>query len=120
MSVLNRERAAAILTDLIALPSVNPMGGDWKGTEPVERKITKYIEALFAPYGVRRERQAISPMHENLLITVPGTTGAPPTLLESHMDTVPADEWPDTAFAPRAEGDTIYGRGACDDKGPLA
>jgi acetylornithine deacetylase len=35
------------------------------------------------------------------------------------MDTVPADDWPDTAFTPRLEGDILYGRGACDDKGPL-
>lgn len=35
-----------------------------------------------------------------------------------HTDVVPAD-W-DEAFTPRLEGDVLYGRGACDDKGPVA
>jgi acetylornithine deacetylase len=55
-----------------------------------------------------------------LLIIVPGGSDAPGTLFESHIDTVPADDWADTAFVPRIEGDTLYGRGACDDKGSLA
>jgi acetylornithine deacetylase/succinyl-diaminopimelate desuccinylase-like protein len=118
MSVINRERALEILTDLIALPSVNPMGRDGAFAEPVERKVADYIEALFRPYQADMERQAVSPFHENLLITVPGRTGSP-TLLESHMDTVPAEDWSARAFTPRVEGDTVYGRGACDDKGPL-
>lgn len=36
------------------------------------------------------------------------------TLLTSHMDTVPPH------IPLRVEGDVIYGRGSCDDKGPLA
>ncbi|KAM0553970.1 hypothetical protein ACHAPJ_007042 [Fusarium lateritium] len=36
------------------------------------------------------------------------------TLLTSHMDTVPPH------IPMRIEGDVIYGRGSCDDKGPLA
>jgi acetylornithine deacetylase len=55
-----------------------------------------------------------------LLITVPGRSDAPGTLFESHIDTVPADDWTDTAFVPRIEGNKFYGRGACDDKGSLA
>ncbi|MFC2031725.1 M20/M25/M40 family metallo-hydrolase [Chloroflexota bacterium] len=34
-----------------------------------------------------------------------------------HTDVVPAD-WAE-AFTPRLEGDVLYGRGACDDKGPV-
>jgi acetylornithine deacetylase len=38
-------------------------------------------------------------------------------ILCSHADVVPAD-WPE-AFTARLEGDVLYGRGACDDKGPM-
>lgn len=43
-----------------------------------------------------------------------GTDRKAHTLLTSHMDTVPPH------IPMTIEGDTIYGRGACDDKGPLA
>lgn len=119
MTAITRENAARILSDLIALPSVNPMGRPFTGTERIERRVADYIENLFAPYGVPMERDPYSVMHENLLVTVPGKTNDPALLFESHMDTVPADDWPDRAFTPRWEGDTLFGRGACDDKGPL-
>jgi acetylornithine deacetylase len=85
----------------------------------VERPVTEYLERLFQPYGVQVVRESCSPQHENLAIYVPGRTPEPWTLLESHMDTVPADDWADRAFVPRADNGRIFGRGACDDKGPL-
>ena len=114
------ERAAAMLTDLIALPTVNPMGRHYEGHLPVERPVVEYLERLFSGLGVEIVRQACSPTHESLLITIPGRSDGPGTLFESHIDTVPADDWPATAFVPRTEGTRIYGRGACDDKGSLA
>ncbi len=119
MSVINRERALEVLTTLIALPSVNPMGCSGEFTVPIERAVADYVETLFRPHAVGITRQAINARHESLLIAVPGRAGSP-TLLESHMDTVPADDWSDRAFTPRVCGDTVYGRGACDDKGSLA
>src|SRR5439155_24358872 len=86
---------------------------------PVESEVADYIASLFAPYGVETVRQSYSATHENLLIVVPGKTDGPATLFESHMDTVPAEDWSDRAFTPRVEGDRVFGRGACDDKGPL-
>ncbi|HZO88460.1 MAG TPA: M20 family metallopeptidase [Chthonomonadaceae bacterium] len=119
MSAISKENAARILSDLIALPSVNPMGRPYTGTERIESKVADYIERLFAPYGAPMERDPYSPLHESLMVTVPGQTDGPALFFESHMDTVPADDWPDHAFIPRWEGDTLFGRGACDDKGPL-
>jgi acetylornithine deacetylase len=95
------------------------MGKPYASSEPVERKAVEYIEALFRPYGISATRQACSDIHENLLITVAGRANDGATLLESHVDTVPADDWLETAFKPRVAGNLVYGRGACDDKGPL-
>lgn len=114
------ETAERLLADLVALNSVNPMGREYHGTDPVERSVVEYLECLFAPFDVEIERQACSRIHESLLVRVPGREQAPATLLESHMDTVPADEWLDRAFDPRRENGLLYGRGACDDKGSLA
>lgn len=108
------------LCDLIALPTVNPMGRCYSGGAPVERPVIEYLEQRFARYDVQLERQPCSPLHESLLVTIPGVAGEPGTLIESHIDTVPADDWPDHAFRPRREGNVVFGRGACDDKGSLA
>jgi acetylornithine deacetylase len=120
MSIISKENAADLLTDLIAIPSVNPMGRPYERAETVEGRVADYIQNRFAPYGVRMERDRYSATHENLLLILPGRSAGPYTLFESHMDTVPADDWSDRAFVPRREGDLIFGRGACDDKGCLA
>lgn len=111
--------AERMLADLIAMPSVNPMGRAYEGDAPVERGVTAYMERIFDLPGVRIERQPVSDAHENLLIRYPAEAEGPALLFESHMDVVPADDWTDRAFAPRTDGDRIYGRGACDDKGSL-
>ncbi len=116
----DRDAIAELLADLIALPTVNPMGRLYGNSAPVERPVIEYLEQRFARYDVQLERQPCSPIHESLLITVPGQTSEFGTLIEAHVDTVPADDWPDRAFQPRREGSRVFGRGACDDKGSLA
>ncbi len=47
----------------------------------------------------------------------------PTFMLNGHMDTVPAGDleaWPHPPFAGVLDGGRVYGRGACDMKGPLA
>lgn len=116
---MSHDRAQQILCDLIAINTVNPMGKAWPGPAPVERPVVEYLELLFSCYDVALERQTYSDRHENLLVSIPGQREGAATLFESHIDTVPADDWPETAFQPRVEGTKIFGRGACDDKGPL-
>lgn len=111
---------ANLVCDLVALQTVNPMGRPYDGSVPVERPVVEHLERLFAPFDVQLERQRCSSIHESLLVTVQGRTTGPGTLFESHVDTVPADDWRERAFCPRRDGDRIFGRGACDDKGPLA
>jgi acetylornithine deacetylase/succinyl-diaminopimelate desuccinylase-like protein len=119
MEQITRDRAGRILADLVSIPSVNPIGKPHEAPAPVERGVSLYLEELFRPYGAEITRQVVSPVHENLLVRIPGRESGPATLFESHMDTVPADDWADRAFTPRLEGDVLYGRGACDDKGCL-
>jgi acetylornithine deacetylase len=120
MSESERDRAARLLAELVSIPSVNPMGRPFDGMVPVERGVVACIERWLAGTGAHLERQAVSGMHENLLIRYPADAEGPVLLFESHMDVVPADDWPEQAFVPRRDGDTLYGRGACDDKGSLA
>jgi acetylornithine deacetylase/succinyl-diaminopimelate desuccinylase-like protein len=119
MGAMTWDFAHKLISDLIGLQTVNPMGRPWSGEQPVERPVVEYLEALFSGTGVQLQREPVSEMHENLRITIPGESDAPALLFESHIDTVPADEWLSTAFQPRTVGDMVFGRGACDDKGCL-
>jgi acetylornithine deacetylase len=116
------ERSVEILSALVGINSINPMGRSYGGAEPVERGAIEYIEQLFAPHASRVSsfRQACNPIHENLVIVLPGESARSAALFESHIDTVPADAWMDRALDPVIEGDDLVGLGACDDKGCLA
>lgn len=120
MSVISVERATRLLSDLVAMRTVNPMGRPYTSAEPVERPAVDYIADLFRPYPVEMRRLDPSPIHESLLITVEGRDRRPYTLLEAHVDTVPADDWLEIAFLPRLRDGQLFGLGACDDKGSLA
>ncbi len=54
----------------------------------------------------------------NLVAELPGAGGGRSLILCSHVDVVPAPDWPE-AFTPRVEGERLYGRGACDAKGQV-
>jgi len=56
---------------------------------------------------------------KNLVITRKGGEEGRSVILQAHTDIVPAKDWKD-AFKGRRDGDIIYGRGACDDKGEVA
>jgi len=120
MSAIIIERAERLLSDLVALRTVNPMGRPYDSPEPVERPAVDYLLDRFRPRGVEMQRLEASPIHESLLITLEGRKSGPYVLLESHLDTVPADDWAEVAFVPRVRDGRLFGRGACDDKGSLA
>jgi len=120
MSAISVERAERLLSDLVALRTVNPMGRPYDSPEPVERPAVDYLLDRFRPRAVEMQRLEASPIHESLLITLEGRKSGPYVLLESHLDTVPADDWAEVAFVPRVRDGRLFGRGACDDKGSLA
>jgi acetylornithine deacetylase/succinyl-diaminopimelate desuccinylase family protein len=106
---------AALLKDLIALPSINPSFGG-----AGEAAVADYVEDFLERCGADPERQAVFPGRDNILARI-GPAGQPAVLLEAHMDTVAAEGWfSGNPFEPvEAEG-RIYGRGACDTKSSLA
>lgn len=55
----------------------------------------------------------------NFVAARKGSGGGRSLIVNTHIDVVPASDWAD-AFTPRVEGETIYGRGACDAKGQIA
>jgi acetylornithine deacetylase len=109
-----------LLHDLVALPSINPMGRPLQGPEIYEHRVTAYLEEFFRGLGVACERQAVAPLRENIVART-ALPGARRTLLfEAHQDTVPTDHMTIDPFGAVIDNGRLYGRGACDIKGGMA
>src|ERR1044072_6097049 len=106
---------------LIAIPSVNPMR-PCPG-EPVEREVADYIESVLRCAGIDCERQTVYEGRENVVGVVHASGGAARgggLMFNSHMDTVPVANMSIEPFDPIVRDGRVYGRGACDAKGPIA
>lgn len=110
------------LSDLVALPSVNPMGELATGPEFFEYRVTEYLEDLFQRLQLPHERQTIAPKRDNIIARLDGRGSAasgPVLLLEAHQDTVPVEGMTIAPWKPTLRDGRLYGRGACDIKGGL-
>jgi acetylornithine deacetylase len=112
------------LQRLIEIPSVNPLGHDVDAAICGEARLTDFLQSLCEQQGWRWLRQRVHPGRENLLALVPGSR--PPSergelqLWDVHQDTVGVDGMTVDPFGGERRDGRIYGRGACDDKGPMA
>ena len=109
-----------LLKDLIALPSVNPMGRDCAGDEFHEGRVTAYLVRLFKELGVEHETIEAAPGRANVVARVEGAGSGVTVLLDAHQDTVPTDGMTIPPFDPVERDGRISGRGACDVKGGLS
>ena len=120
----NAMELATLLGELIAIPSVNPMGRQTEENADFESRLTDYLEKFFRSLRLPVLRQVVAPRRDNILARCdpPGPRSKPNRLLliEVHQDTVPVDSMQIEPFTAKAEGTRIYGRGACDVKGGMA
>lgn len=109
-----------LLCNLVAIPSVNPMGRDLSGPIYFEAKVTEYLCNFFAELGCPYEVVEVSPGRCNVLgkFESPGATQT--FLLDAHQDTVPVDGMTIPPFEPTIKDGRIYGRGSSDVKGGMA
>src|SRR4029079_7756729 len=113
-----------VLSDLVRIPSVNPMGRAVSGDIYFEHRVTGYLEALFRSLGLAVERHTVAPLRDNIVTRVEGDVppqrGGKILMLEAHQDTVPVEGMTIEPFVPNIEGSRLYGRGSCDIKGGMA
>jgi acetylornithine deacetylase/succinyl-diaminopimelate desuccinylase family protein len=109
-----------LLSTLVAIPSVNPMGRAVAGPEFFETRLTDYLEAWFRELGVRCERRAVTPGRDNVLAWYEAPAAGRLILFDVHQDTVPADGMTIAPFVPVVEAGRLCGRGSCDVKGSMA
>jgi acetylornithine deacetylase len=109
-----------LLSRLVACPSVNPNDRPVTGPPFGEDRLAALLRELLAGWGAEVELVEVLPRRPNLIAKFPGAKPAPRLMLEAHADTVSAEGMSIPPFDPRVNGDLLYGRGACDDKGSMA
>jgi len=113
-----------VLRQLIAIPSVNPMGAAAGGEHLLEYRLTDWLEAHFAAAGFVTHRQTVAPGRDNFYARIDGrpslAEGGALVALEVHQDTVPIDGMTVPPFQATQSSGRVYGRGACDVKGGMA
>ena len=110
-----------LLKDLVAIPSVNPMGRDFEGPGFLEQELSDYLCGQLTGLGISYERVEVATGRANLLARCPGSSESAPTvLLDAHQDTVPVEGMTIPPFEPVEANGRLYGRGSCDVKGGLA
>jgi acetylornithine deacetylase ArgE len=109
-----------LLRDLVALPSINPMGRPLSGPDIYEHRVTAYLENFFHSLGVPCQRQPVAPLRDNILAWTDAAEAPATVIFEAHQDTVPTDNMTIDPFAAHIENGRLYGRGACDIKGGMA
>lgn len=100
------------LAALVGFDTQNPPGR--------EIELASFLRELIAAEGFDITLQEYKPGRVNLVASL--TNGAGPVFaLNTHMDVVPAGEgWSSDPFKLHEASGKLYGRGACDCKGPLA
>jgi len=107
-----------LLRDMIAIPSVNPMGA---ANQSAEKGMANFIENVLNGARIDCERQTVSEGRDNLIAIVHSTArDVNGIMLNSHMDTVPVDNMSIKPFDPVIENGRVFGRGSCDAKASIA
>jgi acetylornithine deacetylase len=109
-----------LLRDLVALPSVNPMGRDLPDEIIFEHRVTAYLEDFFRGLGVSWERQTVAPGRDNIVARWDAPGAKRTFVFEAHQDTVPIDNMTIDPFGAAIDAGRLSGRGACDIKGGMA
>lgn len=110
---------AKLLSELIALPSVNPAFLPAGDARAGEQRMADFLAATAARAGLDIEIQKALPGRVNLIARLrPSNKISQTILLAPHLDTVPAAG--EEQYLPEKRGDRLFGRGACDTKGCVA
>lgn len=112
------------LSELVRIPSVNPMGRAVQGDIYYEHRVTQFLEQFFTSHGIAWARQKVENQRENIIGRVDGEIppeqGGPIVIFEAHQDTVPIDGMTIAPFGGEIKSGRVWGRGSCDIKGGMA
>ena len=108
-----------ILKQLIAIPSVNPLDSgrpEWTH----ELRICEFIKSWAEAKSLSVMWLEFSKGRPNLLVKIGSDTASRSLMVEVHTDTVSVENMSINPFSAIEKNKRIYGRGACDNKGPMS
>lgn len=111
--------AAQLLSELVACPSVNPNNRPFSGPPYGEAALLRILEKKLCSWGAKVTHQRVLPNRQNLIAHFAGKDCSKSLMLEAHADTVEAEHMKIEPFKPVVLEGCLYGRGACDAKGPM-
>ncbi|MCC6358219.1 MAG: M20/M25/M40 family metallo-hydrolase [Phycisphaerales bacterium] len=116
----SRRNARTILRELVALPSVHPEA-DPGGTVPGEAAMAAAVADLLRGLGADVTTQSLAPGRPTVVgVFEPARRARATVAFAPHLDTVGVRGMTVPPFTLTARGGRLYGRGACDTKGPTA
>lgn len=120
----DREVVVALLRDLISIPSVNPDGDPGVPPEQCgEAKIAGFLAEFLRSIGADVTLEDTAPERPNVIGRFPSDRPSgdkPRILFGPHSDTVGVGNMTIPPFDPEQRDGRLFGRGACDTKGPMA
>ena len=109
----------SLLEELIAIPSVSPEYTDDPAVAG-EARMAGFLADTLGRLGFKIDLDEVAPGRPNLIAVFGPDKPRKTLLFESHMDTVGVAGMSRPPFKAVYEGNRLYARGACDDKGPMA
>lgn len=109
----------ALLQTLVGTPSVNPVDED-DPTLAGEARMAAVLEAHLVAKGFSVELHEAKPGRHNLIARYGPDDPSRSLVIEGHLDTVSVRHMNIDPFAGEIREGRLYGRGACDMKGPMA
>src|SRR6478752_1234460 len=89
-----------LLKQLVAIPSVNPMGRDVSGPEYLENRLSDYLQNFFSNLDVENERIEVLPGRHNVIARLDRPGANVTVLLDAHQYTVPVEGMTIDPFQP--------------------
>jgi acetylornithine deacetylase len=115
---MERDELRKLAADLVAIPSVNPLE-EPPGEGSGEGAVAEFVASRLREAGIECELRETLPGRPSVLARLAGES-EDTIWFDAHIDTVSVEGMAFEPFAARIEGDTLYGRGAADDKASLA
>lgn len=122
------EQTAKFLSELVGIPSVSGQESEAMGWLAVQfSRFDVEIEKIWMSDELKNDPDYSSPIRDigydgryNLRIVRKGRDRNRALVFNAHVDVVPPSEGMDDPWSGRVEDGILYGRGACDTKGPLS
>lgn len=113
------QNVVTLLQQLVRIPSVNPDNAP--GTERIgEETLAIFLSGWLESIGAQVKLEEIKAGRPNLIARFAPVDGRPRILLGPHLDTVGVGGMTIDPFGGVIHDGKLWGRGACDTKGPMA